>query len=39
MGTERMMPRNTYHQPFMVKFSEKCEWHKEVKPDINTELV
>jgi hypothetical protein len=39
MGTEMMIIRNTYHQPIIAKFSEKCEWHKGVKPDINRELV
>ena len=27
-GTDRMIPRHTYHKPFMVKFPDKCEWQK-----------
>jgi hypothetical protein len=39
MGTDRMILRYMYHRPFMVKFSEKCEWRNRFTPNIKGDLV
>jgi hypothetical protein len=39
MGSDRMLPRYAYHNPFTVYFANKCEWQNGFNPDNKGSLV
>jgi len=39
VGSDRMIARYVYYEPFTVKFTHKFEWQRELNPDNNWKLV
>jgi hypothetical protein len=37
--TDRVILRHVYHNPFMVKFPDECEWQKRFEANIKENLV
>jgi ribonuclease HI len=39
MGSDKMIPRHVYENPFTIRFPDRCEWNKGFRPDKKGGLI
>jgi hypothetical protein len=39
MGSDKMIPKHVYEEPFTIRFSERSEWKRGFQPDRNGGLI